>query len=232
MSANRRRVVLAVSVACGMLAAIGAQQRLAATADVRGVSVAVLVTTTALQHGVPLDAPTLARSVELRRVPAPLSPGGSIGARDELLGLTPAVEVPRGTMLTSAFFRSSPVDGVLKRGERAVNVVASANDGSVEVGARVDVFASNTERGGSAALLVEGAEVLEPATDGDGAASSDQTDAPQGATPVRLRVSLRQAALLLAASNESTRLTLLLRPQADKTAVGAVSVTIDRILGE
>lgn len=232
MSASRRRAVLALSVACGVLAAVGAQQRLAASAESRGASVGVLVANSTLRRGETLDAPALAGRVAMRQMPAQLLPHGAVRAPDELLGRTPAVEIPAGAVLSSAFFQSLEGGvGALRRGERAVSIVARVGSDSVEAGVRVDVIASSNTRGGSAALLVEGAEVLESTADVVGDSPDAEGDALGGATQVQLRVSLRQAALLLAASNESTRLTLLLRPETDKTPVGSISVAVDRLFG-
>jgi Flp pilus assembly protein CpaB len=123
--------------------------------------------------------------------------------------------VVHGTDLVPALLADGDAEGTasLRPGERIATVVAAAPPKLVQPGGHVDVFvtrAASDGNSGSTTLALSGVEVIAvspAAADGD---SGEQR------VLVSLRVSVRQAAFLIAAGNFAREIRLSPRP-ADET---------------
>lgn len=162
------------------------------------------------------DADLAVRSVPERYVAADV-----VRSPSELNGRRPAVAVPAGASMTYALVDETGgrVPGPpVRRGERAVEVVAAGLPEMVVAGARVDVLITHDDRGsrgGRTELALEDVEVL-AATPAPGSATPDSGS---GAARVAatLRVTVAQAVDLIAAQSFAREIRLLPRA-ADDTA--------------
>jgi pilus assembly protein CpaB len=107
----------------------------------------------------------------------------------------------------------------VRRGERAVEVVASGSPELVVPGARVDVLV--TREGVGTRLALQAVEVLASRPADPGAAAEAAGGARVAAT---LRVTLRQAVYLTAAESFARDVRLLPRAAGDDRRSGAVGV--------
>lgn len=216
---RRRRGLLLVGLALvlGGLAASDVSRREAALRHRLAPLVDVVVARRELPPGKPIKTHDLA----VRTVPARWAPAGAATVVEEVAGAEPAVGVPAGADLSAAAL-ADPSDGAgapVRRGERAVQVVASGSSELVRAGAHVDVLVTREDAGTTLAL--QDVEVLEA-----GPAPADDAGGDGGGQRVAatLRVTLRQAVYLTAAQSFARELRLLPRAAHDRGRSGAVAV--------
>jgi Flp pilus assembly protein CpaB len=215
----RSRTATFVAIACGLAAAWGvaAQQR-----ELRreiGPLATAVVARSSLARGERVTGDAAGRYFAPRRVPAALLPAGAVRDPLELAGVTLAAELPAGAIVTRSHFASRRPASRAPRGQRRIAVdVRFAGGEAPAVGGRVDVIAAGESGGGFAELVLAGAEVLDVAP----GATADATGR------LALRVTLRQAARLLAARAGGAQLAVLERPPNEGAAVSPV---LERLRG-
>jgi pilus assembly protein CpaB len=214
---RRAALLLGLALVLGALAASDVARREAALREQVGPAVDVLVARRELNAGRRVAAADLA----VRHVPERFAPAGAAPVPELLLGRRLAVGVPAGTPLGEHLLAIDPAAGPgVRRGERAIDVVATGSPRLVAAGARVDVLVTR-ERGAGAAgateLALEDVEVLTarpaPARDGAG---------PQVAAT--LRVTVGQAVYLAAAGAFAREVRLLPRAAGDHRVAGRQAV--------
>jgi pilus assembly protein CpaB len=215
---RRAALLLGLALVLGALAASDVARREAALREQVGPAVDVLVARRPLIAGRRLVAGDLA----LRHVPERFAPAGAQPIAELLVGRRLAVPVPAGGPVGEHLLAVDPAAAgpAVRRGERAVEVVATGSPQLVATGARVDVLVTR-ERGagtaGATELALEDVEVLAarpgPARDGAG---------PQVAAT--LRVTVRQAVFLAAASAFAREIRLLPRAPGDHRLSGRETV--------
>jgi pilus assembly protein CpaB len=216
---RRRRAVLLVGLALvlGALAASDVARREAAVRAQLGPLVDVVVASRPLAAGRRLAD----RDLAIRQVPERFAPGGGPGLPQLLVGRRLAIPVPAGAPVGEHQLEGvgGPAGPAVRRGERAVEVVANAPPKLVITGARVDVLVTR-ERGdggpGSTELALEDVEVL------DARAARTEEGRQVAAT---LRVTVRQAVYLAAAGAFAREIRLLARAPGDRRRTGAMTVT-------
>jgi pilus assembly protein CpaB len=204
VSRRRRGLVLVgLALVLGALAAADVSRREARLAPL----VPVLVARADLAPGRPIAV----GDVEPRELPARWAPLGAAGSPGAVAGAVPAVRIPRGAYVVSGDLTASSGAGVVRRGERAVEVLAAGTSELVAPGARVDVLVTRDDRG--TRLALQDVEVLAaraaPASDRDGATRVSAT----------LRVTVRQAVYLTAAQAFAREIRLLPRSPGDERVV-------------
>ena len=215
---RRAALLLGLALVLGGLAASDVSRREAALRAQVGPAVDVLVARRPLAAGRRLAAGDLA----VRHVPERFAPAGAAPLPDLLLGRPLAVAVPAGAPVGEHLLALDPAaagPGV-RRGERAIEVVATGSPRLVTDAAHVDVLVTRERgAGGPAAteLALEDVEVLAsrpaPARDGMG---------PQVAAT--LRVTVRQAVFLTAAGAFAREIRLLPRAPGDHRLTGRETV--------
>jgi pilus assembly protein CpaB len=212
---RRAALLLGLALVLGALAASDVARREAALSAQVGPSVEVLVARTSLAAGRRLEPADLA----LRRVPERFAPAGRAAVPDLLVGRRLAVPVPAGAPLDEHLLERAAVAGpLIRRGERAAEVVARASPELVVAGVRVDVVITRERRSGAAGrteLALEDVEVL--------AAEPVSAAAREGAGPqvsATLRVTVPQAVYLAAASSYAAEIRLLVRAPGDRRPTG------------
>lgn len=214
MSPRRRGLMLVgLALVLGGLAASDVARRESALAARIGAPLHVVVAGADLPAGEPVDA----RRLAVRRVPARYAPVGAAVTPAEVAGRRLASAVPRGGYVTLDHVQDDLGSGPpVRRGERALEIVASGPPDFVVAGARVDVLVTR-ER--AAELMLQDVEVL---------AAVAAPEAPEAAGVPRvaatLRLTLRQAVALAAASEFARDVRLLPRSPDDRRRVGTVRV--------
>ncbi len=220
----RGRTAVLVAIACGVVAAWGvATQQRELQREIGPLATAV-VARGSHARGDRLTADAAQRDFARRQVPAALVPAGAVRDPLELAGVVLAAELPAGTIVTRSHLASRASAHRAVRGQRRVAVdVQFAGGIAPAVGSRVDVIAAGEAGGGFAELLLAGAEVLDAAP-GAQAPPPDAGTGDAAATDGRLilRVTLRQAARLLAARAGGAQLAALERPPSEGTAAPAL----------
>src|SRR5262245_13096040 len=135
---RRAALLLGLALVLGALAASDVARREAALREQVGPAVEVLVARRPLIAGRRLEAGDLA----LRHVPERYAPAGAAAAPDLLLGRRLAVGVPAGTPVVEHLLAVDPAlaGPAVRRGERAIEIVATGSPRLVASGARVDVL--------------------------------------------------------------------------------------------
>jgi pilus assembly protein CpaB len=215
---RRRRacVLLGLAVVLGALAASNVSRRESALRAQLGPLTQIVVARRALTAGHLLALGDLG----VRIVPARYAPAGSDGFASALAGHRLAVPVASGGAVTDALLvqrAPSPTDAV-RRGQRAVDVVATGSPQAVVAGARVDVVITSErhdDAAGTARLALEDVEVL----------AARAAEAKAGLRVVAtLRVSAAQAVYLTAAESFARDVRLLARAPGDTRHVGPITV--------
>jgi pilus assembly protein CpaB len=211
---RRAALLLGLALVLGALAASDVGRREAALRAQVGPAVDVLVARRPLDAGRRVQAGDLAR----RRVPQRFAPAGAAAVPELVLGQKLAVPVPAGAAVGENLLAAAPAGAGIRRGERAVEVVAAGSPALVVPGARVDVLVTR-ERGaggaGTTELALEDVEVL--------AARAARGDSgPQVAAT--LRVTVRQAVYLAAAGAFAREVRLLPRAPGDHRTAGQQTV--------
>ena len=216
MSRRRRAaLLLGLALVLGALAASDVARREAALSAQVGPSVDVLVARTSLAAGRRLEPDDLA----VRRVPERFAPAGPQAVPDLLVGQELAVAVPAGAPVGEHLLERAAAGPLIRRGERAAEVVARASPELIVAGVRVDVVVTRARR---SELALEDVEVL--------AAGPVRAEAREGAGPqvaATLRVTVVQAVYLAAASAYASEIRLLVRAPGDRGATGRPVVGTD-----
>jgi pilus assembly protein CpaB len=209
---RRAALLLGLALVLGALAASDVARREAALREQVGPAVDVLVARKPLAAGRHLTANDLA----LRHVPERFAPAGAESIAALLVGRRLAVAVPEGAPVGAHLLAVDPAAAgpAVRRGERALEIVATGSSRLIAAGGRVDVLVTR-ER--ATELALEDVEVLAtrpgPARDGAG---------PQVAAT--LRVTVRQAVFLAAAGAFAREIRLLPRAPGDHRLSGRESV--------
>lgn len=216
--ARRRRgfVLLLLAALAGSMAAsrVRAQERVVRSQV--GPLVPVVVAQTAIPARSRLGARDLAARLALARVPARFVPPGALSNPVKALGATTAVALPRGSYVTaSALAPARDPRDALRPGERAIDVEVSGGARLAALGgpgARVDVVVTTEPRNGPprAFVAADGAELL-ALRGGDG-----------GHAVATLRVPVRQAVFLTAATTFGRDARLLVRSPGDRRPAGRI----------
>ena len=218
MSRRRRAaLLLGLALVLGALAASDVARREAALREQVGPAVEVLVASGPLAAGRRLEPGDIA----VRRVPERFASAGVV-VPELLVGRRLAVAVPAGAPLDDHLLeRAVPGGPLIRRGERAAEVVGRASPELVVAGAHIDVVVTRERR---AELALEDVEVLAtrpvPAAEREG-------EGPQVAAT--LRVTVAQAVYLAAASAYANEIRLLVRAPGDRRATGRPTVGEDLV---
>jgi pilus assembly protein CpaB len=230
VGARRRRglVLLAVSLACGALAASLAHDRIERVERRVGPMVAVPVAARDLPPGRRLGR----RDVTVRRIPAAFVPPDAV-APEALARAKTAGAVAAGGYLTTGVMAGgrSRALPAMRPGQRAVEVAVASGPSLADVtpGTRVDVVVSTEPRDGPGRTFVaiEDAELLDLRSIGG---EEDVGSQPSGGARdaadalATLRVGSRQAVYLAAAQNFAREVRLLVRATGDRRRIGRATV--------
>jgi pilus assembly protein CpaB len=221
---RRAALLLGLALVLGALAASDVARRESALRAQVGPAIDVLVARRPLAAGRRLDA----RDLAVRRVPERFAPAGAPAIAALLLGRRLAVPVPAGAPVGEHLLLRAADASRVRRGERAVEVVAGGSPQLVVPGVRVDVLVTRERGGGGAGdtqLALEDVEVLaaRPAAPPDGDGSGPQVAAT-------LRVTVRQAVYLAAAAAFARDIRLLARAPGDDRHAGRTVVGDDLTL--
>ncbi len=218
MSRRRRAaLLLGLALVLGALAASDVARREAALREQVGPAVEVLVAGGPLAAGRRLEPGDIA----VRRVPERFASAGIV-VPELLVGRRLAVAVPAGAPLDDHLLERAVAGGpLIRRGERAAELVGRASPELVVAGAHIDVVVTRERR---AELALEDVEVLAtrpvPAAEREG-------EGPQVAAT--LRVTVAQAVYLAAASAYANEIRLLVRAPGDRRATGRPTVGEDLV---
>jgi Flp pilus assembly protein CpaB len=217
-SARRRRGVLLLLIAAlaGSMAASRVRGEERAIRSQVGPLVPVVVARGAIPAHSRIGPDQVAQRLAVARVPRRFVPPGAIRDPLRLVGATSSVEIPRGGYVTRAAF-AAPRDprSLLRAGERAIDVEVSGGARLAALGgpgARVDVVVTTEPRNGAprAFVAADGAELLSLRR-GDG-----------GHAIATLRVPVRQAVFLTAATSFGRDARLLVRSPGDHAPAGRI----------
>lgn len=203
-----------------LLAALLAAATAATVADGYGDSVVkgygelrpVVVAASSLAGGLRLDPATIAKKLEVRRVPVRFAPPDALGVPAEALGLVPAGPVPAGSYLLAGQLRAPRLGRIgprLGKGRRPVEIAVSGSGalsafGAQPVGSKVDVVVTSEPAGsGDGNTYVAAAAVpllgLGPAGEGS----------TEGTATVTLGLTRSQALRLIDAESFARRVTVI-----------------------
>jgi Flp pilus assembly protein CpaB len=174
----------------------------------------VLIATSQLPAGEPIDPAVASEKLEVRRVPVRFAPPGVLAAPAQAVGLEPLAAVPAGAYLLTAQLRSpSPTRsaGRLGHGRRPVEIEVSGAGaisavGRRPVGSRVDVIVTTEPSGsgdGRTYVAAPAVPLLGLAPGGEGAEGETAT--------ATLGLTRRQALRLIAAQSFARRITAIPR---------------------
>lgn len=202
-----------------LLAALLAAVAAAVIADGYGESVArgygelrpVLVARAPLAPGQPIDPETAARGLEVRRVPAPFVPPGSLRSLREAVGLVPSAPIGAGSYVIAGQLQpphARTTGPVLAAGRHPVEIEVSGTGalaaGAARVGDKVDVVVTTEPSGSRAGRTYIAAAAVPLLALGAGEAGGDTV-------PVTLALTRAQALRLIAAESFARRLTVIPR---------------------
>lgn len=217
-SARRRRgiLLLLVAVLAGSMAAQRIRREERAIRAQVGEPVAVVVARAPIAAQTRIGPAQVADRLAIVRIPSRFVPPGAIRDPLRLIGATTAVAIPRGGYLTRSSLASArDPRSLLRRGERAIDVEVSGGARLAALGgsgARVDVVVTTEPRNGSprAFVAADGAELLSLRR-GDG-----------GHAVATLRVPVKQAVFLTAATSFGRDARLLVRSPGDRAPAGRI----------
>jgi Flp pilus assembly protein CpaB len=220
MSASARRgrgvLLLLLAALAGSMAAQRIRREERAIQSQVGQPVPVVVARAAIAAHTRIDLDQATATFAIARIPARFVPPGAIRDPLRAVGATTAVAIPRGGYLTKAALAPARDPRTLLRaGERAIDVEVS---GGVRLaalggpGARVDVVVTTEPRNGAprAFVAADGAELL----------SLRQSD--NGHAVATLRVPVKQAVFLTAATSFGRDARLLVRSPGDRAPAGRI----------
>ena len=211
---RRAAALLGLALLLGVLAASDVAGREAALRRQLEPVVPIVVVSAPLRAGERITRASLA----VREVPERYAPPGALRDPRAAVGQRAAVAIAQRTDLGAALLAvpaadAAPPGPVLRRGERALDLVAVAAPDAVVAGVRVDVLVTYDGRAGAPGptrLALADVEVL----GARGAPTADGPDATAGLPRLlaTLRVTVRQAVALTAAAAAARQVRLLPRP--------------------
>lgn len=212
---RRAAALLGLALLLGVLAASDVAGREAALRRQLGPAVPVVVVREPLRAGERIERASLA----VREVPERYAPPGVVRDPDAAVGQRAAVAIAERTDLAASLLAvpgadAEPHGPVLRRGERALDLVAVGAADAVVPGARVDVLVTYDGRAaasGPTRMALADVEVLAARPPPPGADAADSA----GGLPrllATLRVTVRQAVALTAAAAAAQQVRLLPRP--------------------
>ena len=211
---RRAAALLGLAVLLGVLAASDVAGREAALRRQLGPAVPVVVVRQPLRAGERIGRASLA----VREVPERYAPPGALRDPDAAVGQRAAVAIAQRTDLADSLLAvpgtgAAPHGPVLRPGERALDLVAVGAADAVVAGARVDVLVTYDGRAGAPGptrLALADVEVLAARPP----PSAGEADSAGGLPRLlaTLRVTVRQAVALTAASAAASQVRLLPRP--------------------
>ena len=217
-AARRRRGALLLALACasGALAASEVRERVRAVEAQVGPLVAVAVAKHDLREGTVVGPREAVELIGTARIPARFVPPGALETPADAVGATAAIDLARGSYLTRAALAGGAERTPLRPGERAIDVEVSGGRRLRDLGGRgalVDVVVTSEPRNGPARAFVaaDGAELLALRRDGGGKAVAT------------LRVPLREAVYLTAATSFGRDARLLVRSPGDRSRAGRLA---------
>jgi pilus assembly protein CpaB len=212
---RRAAALLGLAALLGVLAASDVAGREAALRRELGPTVAVVVVRAPLRAGERISRAALA----VREVPERYAPPGALRDLAAAVGQRAAVAIAERTDLVAPLLAvpgadAEPSGPTLRRGERALDLVAVGAADAVVAGARIDVLVTYDGRAGAPGptrLALADAEVLAARPP----PAPDAADAGGGLPRllVTLRVTVRQAVALTAAAAAARQVRLLPRPR-------------------
>ena len=219
--ARRRRGVLLILVAAlaGSMAASRVRGEERAVRSAVGPLVPVVVARDAVPAHTRISGEEATRRLAVARIPSRFVPPGAFRGIRGLVGATTAVPLARGAYVTSSALVAARDPRVaLRPGERAIDVEVSGGARLAALGgpgARVDVVVTTEPRTGAprAFVAADGAELLALRT-GDG-----------GHAVATLRVPVKQAVFLTAATSFGRDARLLVRSPGDRAPAGRIGFT-------
>jgi Flp pilus assembly protein CpaB len=217
-SARRRRGVLLLLIAAlaGSMAASRIRREERAIQSRIGPLVPVVVARAPIAAHSRMGPQQVTDRLAVARVPQRFVPPGALHDPIRLVGATAAADIPRGGYVTrSAFAPPTDPRSTLRRGERAIDVEVSGGARLAALGgsgARVDVVVTTEPRDGAprAFVAADGAELLSLRR-GDG-----------GHAIATLRVPVKQAVFLTAATSFGRDARLLVRSPGDRAPAGRI----------
>jgi pilus assembly protein CpaB len=210
-------VLLGLALLLGTLSAAHMARREAALEAQLGPVTDVVVARKDLSAGRTIELSDLG----VRSLPQRYAPPGEPAFAAALAGQKLAVPVTQGAPVTPELVERRPQtpEAAIARGQRAVDISATASPQAVVAGARVDVLVT-TDRNdrGSTRIALEDVEVLaaRPGT------TSDDDKGPK--VSATLRVTAAQAVYLAAAESFARDLRLLVRAPGDRRKLGDLVV--------
>ena len=211
---RRAAALLGLALLLGVLAASDVAGREAALRRQLGPAVPVVVVRERLRAGERIARASLA----VREVPERYAPPGVLRDPDAAVGQRAAVAIAERTDLATSLLAVAGADAeprgpVLRRGERALDLVAVGAADAVVPGARVDVLVTYDGRAGAPGptrLALADVEVLAARPP----PAADVADSAGGLPRLlaTLRVTVRQAVALTAAAAAAQQVRLLPRP--------------------
>lgn len=218
VSARRRRGVLLLLIAAlaGSMAASRIRREERAIQAQVGPLVPVVVARAPIAAHSRIGAQQMTDRLAVARIPQRFVPPGAVRDPIRLVGATAAVDIPRGGYVTkSAFAPATDPRSTLRPGERAIDVEVSGGARLAALGgpgARVDVVVTTEPRDGAprAFVAADGAELLSLRR-GDG-----------GHAIATLRVPVKQAVFLTAATSFGRDARLLVRSPGDRAPAGRI----------
>jgi len=217
-SARRRRGILLLLVA-GLAGSMAAQRIRGQERAVRarvGPLVPVVVARAPVAARTRLGPQQVAERLAVARIPARFVPPGALRDPTRAVGATSSIDIPRGAYVTKAALAPArDPRTALRRGDRAIDVEVSGGARLAALGgpgARVDVVVTTEPRDGAARAFVaaDGAELLSLRR-GDG-----------GRAVATLRVPVKQAVFLTAATSFGRDARLLIRSPGDLAPAGRI----------
>ena len=211
---RRAAALLGLALLLGVLAASDVAGREAALRRRLGPTVTVVVVDAPLRAGQRIARAALA----VREVPERYAPPGALRDPGAAVGQRAAVAIAPHTDLAAALLAvpgagAEPHGPALRRGERALDLVAVGAPDAVVAGARVDVLVTDDGRAGAPGatrLALADVEVLAARA----SPAPDAADAAGGLPRLlaTLRVTVRQALALTGAAAAAREVRLLPRP--------------------
>lgn len=215
-SARRRRgvVLLLLAAACGSMAASDVRGRERAIRAQVGPLVPVVVSSRSLPARTRIGSREVASAFAVARIPERFVPAGVLASPRAAIGATLAVALPRGAYVTRAALEPER-RFALRPGDRAIDVEVSGGARLAALGgpgARVDVVVTTEPRDGAprAFVAADAAELLALRRGTNGSAIAT------------LRVPVRQAVFLTAATSFGRDARLLVRSPGDRIPAGRI----------
>ncbi len=209
---RRAAVLLGLAIVLGTLSATHMARRESALRAQLGPATQIVVA----RRDLPARAVLSLNDLGVRSIPARYAPVGGPVFAAALAGHRLAVAVPKGGAVTDDLLEQRPPtpEASVRRGERAVDVLAGGSPAAIVAGSRVDVIVTTDHR---SRLALADVEVLAAH-----AATAKEGEGPQ--VDATLRVDVEQAVYLVAAQSFARNVRLLVRAPGDTRSPGELTV--------